>query len=80
MERGGAHCRNIEFRIIPVIQDELDQFRAVVVRGHVVGVETNQLRIVFASVSMALANIVGCYGPQIHGEAEDELENEMLLV
>ncbi|HLN23856.1 MAG TPA: hypothetical protein VK558_07715 [Patescibacteria group bacterium] len=62
-------CRNIEFQIIPVLGNELDHFRAVDVRGHVVGVDTSQLRIVYAAVSMALANVIGCYGEMALPEA-----------
>lgn len=53
--------RNIEFRIIPCSGFELDFHRAIPVCGHIVGEGPDHLRIAFAAVTRALANIIGRY-------------------
>lgn len=61
--------RNVEFRIIPRSSAGLDFQRSVPVCGHIVGRGPDQVRIAFASVTMALANLIGCY--QLDSEANN---------
>ncbi len=51
-------CRNIHFRIIPQTGTTLDFSHAVAINGHVVGLDSDHLRVAFASVSAALALII----------------------
>lgn len=53
--------RNLEFRIIPASSVGLDLHRAIPVCGHIVGEGDDHLRIAFAAVTVALANIIGRY-------------------
>lgn len=59
--RLGLPQRDIEFRIIPCLGLELDFHRAVPVWGHIVGSGPDHVRIAFAAVTPALANIIGGY-------------------
>ena len=56
-------CRNIHFRVIPQAGTMLDFSHAVAISGHVVGLDSDHLRIAFASVSHPLALII-----QAHAE------------
>lgn len=53
--------RNVEFRIIPRSRMGLDFHRAIPVCGHIVGDAPDHIRIAFASVTAALANIIGSF-------------------
>jgi hypothetical protein len=53
--------RDIEFRIIPCVGAELDFHRAIPVWGHIVGDGPDHLRIAFAAITPALANVIGIY-------------------
>lgn len=58
---GSLPRRNLEFRIIPVSSAGPDVHRAIPVSGHIVGEDCLHLRIAFAAVTTALANVIGRY-------------------
>ncbi|MTJ81697.1 MAG: hypothetical protein F8N37_11860 [Telmatospirillum sp.] len=61
-------ARNIGFWIVPRAGRHLDVARALPVNGHIVARNGREIRIIFAAINMALANIIGQYA------ADDEDE------
>lgn len=68
-------CRHVELRLIPLVKTGLDYHRAIPVQGHIVGDGPDHLRIAFASVTSALANVIGRH--EGHGTATGAMAAEL---